>query len=199
MPLQLTYRKATIKDFEDLYLIKCDRANIEWGGFKEAPNRERFFEWYKTQITSDKRTIYLVYDLDNPCAFFYIDKVDDVTYEFSSSGVLSQYVGKGIGSYTVRVRIEIIRRLGGKNLITWIAVQKDCVDIIFKIKKGVYLTVSAYSLSEGRLLLACDWGTFWNRLKSMRNRKDVLAKFKKACPLATNIFTNTVSPHFAYI
>ena len=28
-------------------------------------------------------------------------------------------------------------------------VQKDCVDIIFKIKKGVYLTVSAYSLSEG--------------------------------------------------
>lgn len=33
----------------------------------------------------------------------------------------------------------------------------------------------------------------------MRNRKDVLAKFKKACPLATNIFTNTVSPHFAYI
>lgn len=118
MPLQLTYRKATIKDFEDLYLIKCDQANIEWGGFKEAPNRERFFEWYKTQITSDKRTIYLVYDLDNPCAFFYIDKVDDVTYEFSSSGVLSQYVGKGIGSYTVRVRIEIIRRLGGKNLIT---------------------------------------------------------------------------------
>ena len=78
-------------------------------------------------------------------------------------------------------------------------VQKDCVDIIFKIKKGVYLTVSAYSLSEGRLLLACDWGTFWNRLKGMRNRKDVLAKFKKACPLATNIFTNTVSPHFAYI
>ncbi len=39
-------------------------------------------------------------------------------------------------------------------------VQKDCVDIIFKIKKGVYLTVSAYSLSEGRLLLACDWGHF---------------------------------------
>lgn len=78
-------------------------------------------------------------------------------------------------------------------------VQKDCVDIIFKIKKGVYLTVSVYSLSEGRLLLACDWGMFWNRLKGMRNRKDVLAKLKKACPLVANIFTNTDSPHFAYI
>lgn len=133
MPLQLTYRKATIKEFEDLYLIKCDRANIEQGGFKEAPNREGFFEWYKTQITSDKRTIYLVYDLDIPC--FYINKLDDVTYELSSSGVLFQYVGKGIGSYTVRVRIEIIQRLGGKNLITWI-VEDNIASYKRVIKEG---------------------------------------------------------------
>lgn len=33
-------------------------------------------------------------------------------------------------------------------------VQKDCVDIIFKIKKGVYLTVSVYSLSER---VGCCW------------------------------------------
>ena len=28
-------------------------------------------------------------------------------------------------------------------------VEKDCVDIIFKVQKGVYLTVQVYSLSEG--------------------------------------------------
>lgn len=86
-------------------------------------------------------------------------------------------------------------------------VQKDCVDIIFKIKRGVYLTVSVYSLSEGWLLLTCDWDKFWNRLKGMRNRKDVLAKLKKECPLAVKIFTNsfetldesTSLPYFAYI
>lgn len=33
-------------------------------------------------------------------------------------------------------------------------VQKECVDIIFNIQKGVYLTVSVYSMSEGKLLLA---------------------------------------------
>lgn len=77
-------------------------------------------------------------------------------------------------------------------------VEKDCVDIIFKVQKGVYLTVQVYSLSEGRLLLACPWGEFWNRLKQMRNREEVLAKLKKACPLAANIFTNSVAPHFAY-
>ena len=78
-------------------------------------------------------------------------------------------------------------------------VRKDCVDIIFKIKRGVYLSVSVYSLSDRRLLLACDWGGFWNRLKSMRNRDDVLARLKKACPLAANIFTNTIAPHLAYL
>lgn len=78
-------------------------------------------------------------------------------------------------------------------------VRKECVDIIFKIKRGVYLKVSVYSLSDSRLLLACEWGEFWNRLKHLRNRKDVLMRLKKVCPLAANIFTNTVSPHFVYL
>lgn len=78
-------------------------------------------------------------------------------------------------------------------------VQSDCVDIIFKIKRGVYLTVSVYSLSDNRLLLACSWGNFWNRLDKMKNREDVLVCLKRSCPLASNIFTNTVSPHFVYM
>lgn len=86
----------------------------------------------------------------------------------------------------------------GESQMTFL-VQKDCVDIIFKIKKGVYLTVSVYSLSEGRLLLACSWDGFWNRLKQMRNRKVVLERLGKTCPLAAKIFTHTAAPHFAYI
>lgn len=78
-------------------------------------------------------------------------------------------------------------------------VQKNRVDIIFKIKRGTYLTVSVYFLSEGRLMLACPWGEFWNRLKDINNRNAVLAKLKKHCPLSVDIFTNTVNPHFAYL
>ena len=78
-------------------------------------------------------------------------------------------------------------------------VHKEYVDIVFKIKRGVYLTVEVHQLSEGRLLLACAWGNFFERLKRMRNREEVLAKLKKACPLGANIFTNQVAPHFAYI
>ena len=78
-------------------------------------------------------------------------------------------------------------------------VRKQSVDIIFKINRGVYLTVSVCSLSENRLLLSCSWNKFWNRLNSLRNREDVLERLKKVCPLAVKIFTNTESPHFVYL
>lgn len=78
-------------------------------------------------------------------------------------------------------------------------VHKDCVDIIFKIKRGVYLTVSVYSLSEGRLLLACSWDKYWNRLKQMKNPSKVLETVGKSCPLASSIFVNANSPHFVYL
>ena len=78
-------------------------------------------------------------------------------------------------------------------------VRKECVDIIFKIKKGLYLPVSVCSLAEGRLLLACEWSDFWNRMKNMSNTQDVLAKLAKSCPLATEIFSKTTKPHFSYL
>jgi hypothetical protein len=78
-------------------------------------------------------------------------------------------------------------------------VHKGHVDIVFKIKRGVYLTVEVHQLSEGRLLLACAWGDFFERLKQMRNREEVMRKLKKSCPRCANIFTNTVAPHFSYL
>lgn len=118
---QLSYRKASLSDFDDFFAIKSDKANIEWGGFLKAPDYNGLKEWYKSQLKSESRTIYLVF-LENKCvSFFYIDKIDNVSYELSSSGVLSDYCGQGIGSYTVKVRLEIIKKLGGRYCFTWIA------------------------------------------------------------------------------
>lgn len=78
-------------------------------------------------------------------------------------------------------------------------VQKDCIDIIFKISRGVYLTVSVYTLSEERFLLACVWGEFWNRLKCMKNRQEVLRRLKDSCPLTAQILSEKSLPHLAYI
>lgn len=118
---QLTYRLATLSDFEDFYRIKCDKENIAWGGFTKAPERESFYTWYVQQLASDRRWIYLVYEGNDCCAFFYLDKIGDETYEATSSGVLSNYTGKGIGTYCVQKRIDIMASLGGKVLFSWIA------------------------------------------------------------------------------
>lgn len=82
---------------------------------------------------------------------------------------------------------------------TTFLVRKDCVCIIYKVNRGVYLTVEVHQLSGGRLLLACAWGEFFERLKRMRNREEVLRKLKRSCPRCANIFTNTVTPHFSYL
>lgn len=78
-------------------------------------------------------------------------------------------------------------------------VQKDGVDIIFKIQRGLYLTVSVSALSDDRLLLACAWDSFWNRMRNMKNAADVLKKLKKTCPLAAEIFGKTDGPHFVFL
>lgn len=80
---ELSYRlaKDCEEDFEDLYKIKCDPVNIQWGGFRCAPEKKSFYEWYKKRLKDTDREIYLVY-LDNMIVgFFYIDYLDDDTIE----------------------------------------------------------------------------------------------------------------------
>ncbi len=65
------------------------------------------------------------------------------------------------------------------NYTFWI--KKDAVDIIFKVKRGVYLTVSVSALSDNRLLLSCAWDDFFNMFRQLPNKKSVLHRLK-SCP-----------------
>lgn len=119
---ELSYRLATDceEDFEDLYKIKCDPVNIQWGGFRCAPEKESFNEWYKKRIKDTDREIYLVY-LDNKIVgFFYIDYLDEDTIE-DTSGILSEYSGRGIGTYIIETIDSIAAQKGKKKHIAWIS------------------------------------------------------------------------------
>ena len=109
---KLSYRLATIEDFEDFYRIKCDKENIAWGGFTKTPEKESFYQWYLQQLSSESRWIYLVYEGPDCCAFFYVDKLEDGSYEAASSGVLTEYMGKGIGTYSLLNQVAEIRKKG---------------------------------------------------------------------------------------
>lgn len=121
MMLNLTYKLATIEDFDDFYYIKCDKKNIAWGGFTKAPERDSFYQWYQRQLASDCRWIYLVYEDDTCCAFFYIDKREDGSYEAASSGVLSEFMGKGIGTYALSMQVAEIKTFNGSEVSSWVS------------------------------------------------------------------------------
>ncbi len=53
---ELTYKQATLADYDDFYKIKCDPENVKWSGFASAPDYERMKEWYCKQLESEKRT-----------------------------------------------------------------------------------------------------------------------------------------------
>ena len=112
---QLTYRLATLTDFEELYRIKCDKENIAWGGFTQVPEKESFYQWYQRQLASDCRWIYLVYEGEDCCAFFYVDKLEDGTFEASASGVLSEFMGKGIGTCTLSMQVAEIENITSRS------------------------------------------------------------------------------------
>ena len=118
----LTYKLATLGDFEDFYRIKCDKVNIAWSGFTQAPEKKSFYEWYQRQLASDHRWIYLVYEGQKCCAFFYVDKLKDGNFEAASSGVLSDFMGKGIGTYALAMQIfeiQLVTTRGG--IVSWVS------------------------------------------------------------------------------
>ena len=118
---ELTYKQATLADYDDFYKIKCDPENVKWSGFATAPDYEGMKEWYLKQLDSKIRTIYIAFWNGAACGFFYLDKLTEDEFEAASSGVLKEYTGRGIGTWLVKKRIELADELGAKVISTWVA------------------------------------------------------------------------------
>ena len=118
---ELSYKQAAMQDYDDFYKIKCDPENVKWSGFATAPDYERMKEWFRQQLEGGKRTIYLCYWNGDCCGFFYLDKVSAEEMEAASSGVLTEYTGRGIGTWTVGERIQLAKEQGASILSSWIA------------------------------------------------------------------------------
>lgn len=64
------------------------------------------------------------------------------------------------------------------------AVRKDCVELVWKIRAGVYMTVNLCRVEGERGMLFAGWGRYWKRLT---NEKAQLPKVEKCCPLLYGI------------
>ena len=66
------------------------------------------------------------------------------------------------------------------------AVRKDVVEIIYKVKPGVYLVVNLARVDATHGMLFVNWGRFWNR---MTNDKLQMPKVEKCCPVLYEVLT----------
>lgn len=66
------------------------------------------------------------------------------------------------------------------------AVRKDVVEIIYKVKPGVYLVVNFARVDATSGMLFVNWGRFWDRIT---NETLQLQKVEKCCPVLYEVLT----------
>lgn len=59
------------------------------------------------------------------------------------------------------------------------AVHKEHIEIVYKIKAGVYMIINFSRVDSENAVLFADWGNYWKRLS---NEKAQIPKIKKCCP-----------------
>lgn len=59
-------------------------------------------------------------------------------------------------------------------------VRKDAVEIVFKMKRGIYLVVNLTRVNGSRGMLFAGWGNYWKRLT---NEEKQLPMVAKTCPV----------------
>ena len=58
--------------------------------------------------------------------------------------------------------------------------RKDCIEIIFKLKPGIYVIINLRRFGKDEIMLFANWGNYFMRLQ---NPEAQLPKIKKTCPI----------------
>ena len=66
------------------------------------------------------------------------------------------------------------------------AVRKDVVEIIYKVKPGVYMVVNFARVDATRGMLFVSWGRFWDRITNERLQ---LPRVETCCPVLYEVLT----------
>lgn len=113
---------ADLEYFDFFYSLKSEKENIYWAGHNQAPNYETLKEWFKSQISSDKRIIFNISIDYKSVGYLYFDiDSDNKKIEFSYA-ISSKYAGKGFGSASVKEAIIYAKkRFFNYNIIAYVA------------------------------------------------------------------------------
>ena len=162
--MQISYKLARIEDFVSFFKIKCDPSNVKWSGFSLPPNKESLYKWYITNITNPHRKIFLVWLDAEIVGFFYLDIISETLCEAASSGVLTEYTNKGIGTKTIQWREQIAYQLGAEMIQTWVS--ENNIASYRRLEKLDWVKTNEFIIKD--ILLSGGGNKFYKWVKRLR-------------------------------
>jgi len=113
--MDIYFQKCKKEDFENYYLLKCDKENIIWTGHKNKPNKDKLKLWFNKQLKRTDRIIFLVKTKElfsnTALGYLYIDIMEEDSYEKIVDvgyGVNSKYTKRGIGTNIIKFAIDYV-------------------------------------------------------------------------------------------
>ena len=153
-------RKASLNEFDALYLLRCENTNIRWTGHDVAPNRASLYDWFKKMLNNPNRDIYLYWKDEICIGYLYVDVLDENDREIAY-GISEHQQGKGYASSMIDDCIKLLREQGVTHLKAAISDANIASENV-ALKNG-FIKSEEYYYSE--LPLICDRSKFfiWKR------------------------------------
>ncbi len=141
----ISIETATIKFFEDFYILKSEESNIYWSGYENIPIKNNLKMWYETELLNKNRQIFKVTLNSNSVGYLYLDFKDEKKIELSYA--ISQKIsGKGYGTQVVAEAIKYIKSyFNNASIVAYVAtINKASLSVLeknnFKVTGNSYKT-----------------------------------------------------------
>ena len=92
----MNIRKATPRDFEFYYSLKCEKTAVYWGGFDKAPQYDVLSSHFHKLISGQicNRTFYIAEDDQQSVGYLQLSRNNEAEIEIGY-GVSERFSGKG--------------------------------------------------------------------------------------------------------
>ncbi len=121
----LYLRQVTPDDFDELYLMKSDEADVRASGFAAPPDRAKFRNWFQENLNGKERIMLLALNgAQEVVGYLYIRFTKDQSdFAEISYGVKDNFRGHGYGARMNDLALDYAcKRLTAlKYLVAWVA------------------------------------------------------------------------------
>jgi len=136
---KISIRKATDKDFEFFYMLRCEYSNVFWTGHSKLPKYQKLKEWYGKTLSDGHKIIYIIFYSSQGVGYLYLDIIKNGLVEIAI-GISEVFQGKGFGYYVLKEFCKrVLSDYNKPEINAWIFESNEASKRIFT-KNGFYQT-----------------------------------------------------------